>query len=270
MSRSFFQRILSQVKRVWGKEQTSSGVSEVQGNQRDKPIIADKSALLKWGDHVAKNIMRARADVIAVDSRISLRELVAVFKDTAYSRIPVYEGDLDQIIGVVYAKDLLGCFGIEDFPDWKKLMRPPFFIPENKRVDSLFADFQANNTHFAIVVNEYGAMQGIVTMEDALEDLLGEIHDEYDEPNGDGYTKMSDKVYVFEARTSIENVCKVLNIKEQQFEDIRNGADTLGGLLMAWHGAVPPPQTEITMNGIQFKVLAGSLQRIQSIQIILP
>lgn len=214
--------------------------------------------------------MRSRADMVAVEKSVSLHDLIKVFKETAYSRIPVYNDDLDHIIGIINAKDLLGCFEYQPYPNWHSKIRPAFFVPENKSIDSLFNEFQNRRTHFAIVVNEYGETQGIVTMEDALEELVGEIRDEYDEPNDGAPVQITDLDYVFEARTSIDDACRVLGIDVTQFEEARDGADTLGGLLMAAYGAVPPRDTEIVLNHLKFKVLDASNQRIETIQVTLP
>ena len=227
-------------------------------------------SIIKFGNTNVKNIMRSRIDIVAVDTRCSFTELIELLRDSNYSRIPVYEESLDKISGVIHTKDLIEHFDKDDSFDWHALMRTAFFVPENKKIDDLFAEFQNRRTHMAIVVDEYGGTSGLVTLEDVLEEIVGEINDEFDEPEDSGYTKVSDSIYIFDGRTSINDVYRVLDIDSSIFDEIRGGAETIAGMLLVINGTMPKKNAVISCKGFTFMVVNSSERRIETVKITLP
>lgn len=269
-SMHILQKILSPIRWVWNtaalQKQRSQSPTEPHVAQTDGTFATPQPT--RWGSFVVRNVMRERASIVAVEDSVSYGELVQTFRDTAYSRLPVYAEDLDHIIGVVYAKDLLGCD--VSSTDWRQLMRTPLFVPETRRVEDMFHDFQTQRTHFAIAVNEYGETQGIVTMEDVLEVLVGDINDEFVKPSEEVHTKINEFTYTFEGRAALGEACRAMGVDVHIFDHIRQGSESVGGLLMTvWEG-VPPTGTELDIEGFRFKVLNASKQRIWMVQVTLP
>lgn len=241
-------------------------VGDTKYAEQDIDIL---KGIVKFGNTTVKNIMCARVDVEAVDSSINFSELLAVLQNSNYSRIPVYEETFDKVLGIVHTKDLIEHFDKDDSFDWHSLIRPAFFIPENKKIDDLFNEFQHRRTHMAIVVDEYGGSSGIVTLEDVLEEIVGEINDEFDEPESQGYTKISEHIYIFEAKTSIQEACKIMDIEPELFEEARSSAETLAGLLLMIHGSMPKKNSQLLFQGIKFQVLSTTKRRIETIKVTL-
>jgi CBS domain containing-hemolysin-like protein len=187
-----------------------------------------------------------------------------------YSRIPVFEETFDKIAGVIHSKDLLEHFDKPEDYNWHNLIRPAFFVPESKKIDDLFGDFQIKRTHIAIVVDEYGGTSGIVTLEDVLEEIVGEINDEFDEPEDMGYSKVNDNTFVFEGRTSLIDVAKVLNLDPSFFDEDKEGAETIGGMLLLINGSMPKKNSVISIKNLNFTIVNASERRIENIRISLP
>ena len=208
----------------------------------DKTEISEESNILegiiRFGGETAKEVMTPRLDMVDLDISSTFKEVLDCVVENGYSRVPVYEDSRDNIKGILYIKDLLPHLKKEENFQWQNLIRPAYFVPETKMIDDLLRDFQANKIHIAIVVDEFGGTSGIVTMEDIIEEIVGEINDEYDEEER-SYVKVNDHTYVFEAKTLLSDFYKIVKIDSDTFEDIEGDADTLAGLLLEIKGEFP-------------------------------
>lgn len=225
--------------------------------------------LIKFGNIPVSQIMRSRIDVVAVDKNKSLRELLELVKDSGYSRIPVYEDSMDKISGIIYAKDLLMYLDEPQNFDWQQLIKPAFFIPDSKKLDDLLEDFQNKRIHMAVIVDEYGGTLGIVTLEDVLEEVIGDIKDEFDDVAEIDYKKIDNHNYIFEARTAINDVYKVLEIKDNIFDKIRGDADSLAGLMLEMNHDIPKEGDELEYENYKFIILEANATRVIRIKIII-
>ena len=184
-----------------------------------------------------------------------------------YSRIPVYQENGDNIRGILYIKDLLPHLSKPSTFRWQSLMRPPYFVPETKKIDDLMREFQENKIHIAIVVDEFGGTSGLVTLEDILEEIVGEINDEYDEENKT-YTKLNYNTYVFEGKTLLSDFCRILHIDDAEFADVEGDADSLAGLLLEIKGDFPSIHEKIDYKNYTFEVVEVEERRISRIKVI--
>ena len=238
----------------------------------DKDEISEESNILegiiRFGGETAKEVMTPRLDMVDLEITSSFKEVLDCVVENAYSRIPVYEDSQDNIKGILYIKDLLPHLKkAEDF-QWQSLIRPAYFVPETKMIDDLLRDFQANKIHIAIVVDEFGGTSGIVTMEDIIEEIVGEINDEYDEEER-SYVKINDHTYVFEAKTLLSDFYKVVKLDSDFFEDVEGDADTLAGLLLEIKGEFPKLHEKLEYEHIQFEVLEMDARRILKVKVVI-
>ena len=237
----------------------------------DKDDIKDEQTMLKgiirFGDETAKEIMTSRQDIVDIDIRSSFSEVIKSIIENNYSRIPVYQDNTDNIRGVLYIKDLLPHLGKSDSFRWQSLIRPPYFVPETKKIDDLLRDFQENKVHIAIVVDEFGGTSGLVTLEDILEEIVGEINDEYDEDEAT-YTKQSYNTYIFEGKTLLSDFCRILNIDDDTFDEVEGDADTLAGLLLEIKGDLPSVHERITYKNFDFEIYAVEERRISRVKVV--
>ena len=234
--------------------------------KKDSQIL---KGLIKFGNITVSQIMRSRIDVVAVDKSITLSQLLAMVKDSGYSRIPVYEESIDKISGIIYAKDLLLYLDETDSFDWQKLIKPAFFVPVSKKIDDLLEDFQNKRIHMAVIVDEYGGTLGIVTLEDVLEEVIGEIKDEFDDVAEIDFKKIDNNNYIFEARTAINDIYKVLDIKDDVFDEIRGDADSLAGLMLEINHDLPKEGDELTYKNYNFIILEANDTRIIRVKIVI-
>ncbi len=242
-------------------------VSREKGGRQEVDIL---KRIVQFGDVTVKQIMRSRVDVVAVDFRISFQELLRTIRQSEYSRIPVYDTDFDNVTGILYAKDLLGHMHDPKF-EWQQLIRTNMlYVPESKRINDLLKAFQTQRLHMAIVVDEYGGSQGIVTLEDILEEVIGDIKDEFDNEPEVVYKKIDDYTYLFEGKTLINDVCRITGLDTKIFDAVRGDADSIAGLLLEVMGQIPRPETELNFNQFKFKVISVSKRRIEQVQITLP
>jgi gliding motility-associated protein GldE len=242
----------------------------VKDTEFAKEDIGLLKSIVQFGNINVKNIMKARINVVALDKDSSFSEVMQTIRKSNYSRIPVFEETFDKIAGIIHSKDLLEHFDKPENYDWHKLIRNAFFVPESKKIDDLFGDFQSKRTHIAIVVDEYGGTSGIVTLEDILEEIVGEINDEFDEPEDMGYSKVNDHTFVFEGRTSLIDVAKVLNLDPSFFDEDKEGSETIGGLLLLINGSMPKKNSVICIKSLNFTIVNSSERRIENIRISLP
>ena len=193
--------------------------------------------IIRFGGETAKEVMTSRLDVVDLDIRTPFKDVLQCIIENAYSRIPIYSENRDNIKGILYIKDLLPHLNKVDFR-WQSLIRPAYFVPETKMIDDLLRDFQANKIHIAIVVDEFGGTSGIVTMEDIIEEIVGEIHDEYDDEERT-YAVLNDHTWVFEAKTQLTDFYKITKVDEEVFDEVAGDSDTLAGLLLELKGEFP-------------------------------
>ena len=238
----------------------------------DKNEISEESNILegviRFGGETAKEVMTPRLDIVDLEIQTPFSEVFDCVVENAYSRIPVYEDSRDNIKGILYIKDLLPYLKKgEDFA-WQNLIRPAFFVPETKMIDDLLRDFQANKIHIAIVVDEFGGTSGIVTMEDIIEEIVGEINDEYDDEER-MYVKLNDTTYVFEAKVLLSDFCKILKLDADEFEEVEGEADTLAGLLLEIKGEFPKLHEKLDFKNYHFEVLEKDARRILKVKVII-
>lgn len=237
----------------------------------DKKDIAEEQNMLKgiirFGGEMAKEIMTSRMDIVDLDMKASWNDVLTCIVTNNYSRIPVYQGTQDNIKGVLYIKDLMPHLGKPQGFRWQSLIRPPYFVPETKMIDDLLRDFQTNKVHIAIVVDEFGGTSGIVTMEDILEEIVGEINDEYDDEEKT-YQRLNQNTYIFEAKTLMSDFTKILALDEDYFETVEGEAETLAGLLLEIKGEFPVQGERIDYKRFTFDVLEMDQRRIVKVKVI--
>lgn len=236
----------------------------------DKNDIKDEQSMLKgiirFGDETAKEVMTTRQNIVDLDIRSTYPEVLKCIVENNYSRIPVYQDNTDNIRGVLYIKDLLPHLSKASNFRWQSLIRPPYFVPETKKIDDLLREFQENKVHIAIVVDEFGGTSGIVTLEDILEEIVGEINDEYDEEEK-FYSKLNYNTFIFEGKTLLSDFCKILNVDDEEFEEVEGDADSLAGLLLEIKGDFPSMHEKIDYKNYTFEVMQIEERRISKIKV---
>jgi len=234
-------------------------------SEEEKDIL---KGIVNYGNIPVKQIMRSRLDVNALDIEASFDEVLERVREWGYSRLPVYEESFDTVRGILYIKDLVPHIRSKDFK-WQETIRPPYFVPESKKLDDLMNDFQEKRVHMAIVVDEYGGSSGLVTMEDVLEEIFGEIKDEFDEDDF-SYSHLDERTYVFEGKTLLNDICRIIDIDTALFDDVRGDSDTLGGMLIEIQGKIPHIGSRISYNDFDFVVESADRRRIKRVKLILP
>lgn len=226
--------------------------------------------IIRFGEETAKEVMTSRLDMVDIEIKTPFSGVLKCVVENGYSRIPVYEDSRDNIKGILYIKDLLPYLGRGDEFKWQNLIRPALFVPETKMIDDLLRDFQANKIHIAVVVDEFGGTSGIVTMEDLIEEIVGEINDEYDDDERT-YVKLSDNVYVFEAKTLLSDFYKIVKVDSDEFEEVAGDSDTLAGLVLELKGEFPALHEVLEHRNFRFEVLEMNSRRILKVKVtILP
>ena len=232
-------------------------------SENEKNIL---KGIVKFGNITVKQIMNTRVDVHGVNEDTSFGELIATVRDLHYSRLPVYKEDLDNVVGMIHTKDMIAYLHQPDNYSWHGLMRQPYFVHEQKFIEDLLKEFQAKRIHFAVVVDEFGGTSGIVTLEDILEEVIGEIKDEFDEEES-GYKKIDDNNYIFEGRTMINDVCKIMELQTDTFDMMKGESDSLAGLVLEMAGEIPQPGSVVSSGEFEFGVLEVEKNRIQRVKV---
>ncbi len=237
----------------------------------DTKDIAEESKMLKsiirFGGEMCKEVMTPRVDMVDIDIRTPFPKVLECIVENNYSRIPVFQGSEDNIKGILYIKDLLPHLSKPANFRWQTLIRAPYFVPETKMIDDLLRDFQEHKVHMAIVVDEFGGTSGLVTMEDIIEEIVGEIHDETDEEEK-GYQRLNKNTWVFDGRTQLIDFSKVMQLEEDFFEEVEGDADTLAGLILELKGDFPELHERITYRQFTFEVTEMDERRIVSVKVI--
>ena len=237
--------------------------SDEEASQEEKNIM---KGIVKFGNITVKQIMRSRLDVSGVEYNSSLGELIKRVEELHYSRLPVYKNSLDEVVGIINTKDLIPCLNENEHFDWHPLMRQPYFVPEAKLIEDLLKEFQQKRIHFAVVVDEFGGTSGIVTMEDVLEEIIGDIKDEFDEEESRN-RKLDDQNYVFEGKTMIHDMCKTMRLPMDTFDAIRGESESVGGLVLELAGEFPTVNETIQSGDFNFTVLQADYNRIQLVKV---
>lgn len=222
--------------------------------------------IVKFGNTSVKQIMTSRIDVIAIDKQTSFDDVIKIILDSGYSRIPVFEENFDKISGVLYIKDLMPNLDHGKNFLWQNLIRPAFFVPENKKIDDLLKEFQEKKIHMAVVVDEYGGSSGVVSLEDIIEEIVGDISDEFDDEDV-FYSKLDDKNYVFQGKILMNDFYRVLEIEGEEFEEEKGDSDTLAGFILEIHGKIPKRNEKIYFKNYLFVIEAADSRRITSLKL---
>jgi len=222
--------------------------------------------IVKFGNKNVSEIMRPRVDVVALDIKTEFDEVIKIINDSGYSRIPVYIDSFDNVSGILYIKDLLAHSHKTKAFKWQTLIRPPFYVPDTKKISSLLEEFQKNKIHLAIVVDEYGGTSGIVTLEDILEEIVGDISDEFDEEEH-FFTKIDENTFVFDAKVLLGDFYRITNCDDTVFDEVKGDADTLAGLILELKGAIPKQNEEIKCKQFVFTIKQVDNRRIKEIKV---
>lgn len=237
----------------------------------EKSTPTDEKQMLKgiasFTEKEVSGVMMPRIDIVGIERNMEFSDMLATVITSGFSRIPVYEGTMDNVCGILYEKDLLPYLDAESY-EWQKLIRPAFFVPENRKINDLFRDFREKKIHIAIVVDEYGGTSGLITMEDVIEEIVGEINDEYDEEAQEKhYTKVDDHTYLFKAQTSLVDFCKVFGLDEDYFEPMQGEADTLAGLILEIEGRIPEVGFKFNFERFALEITDADTRKIIEVKV---
>ena len=224
--------------------------------------------IVNFGTLAVKQIMKSRMDISAVEYDLNFKELMDQVNASGFSRVPVYKESLDRIEGVLYLKDLLPFLDEQESFKWQKLIRPGFFVPETKKLDSLLKDFQNKRVHMAVVVDEYGGTSGLITLEDLIEEIIGDINDEFDEDNVP-FVKVDDYTFIFEGKTSLHDFCKAIGVEANAFDAVRGESESLGGLILEMNSALPKVADQITYDRFVFTIVSVDKKRIKRVRVMI-
>jgi len=237
---------------------------------KDASTTAEEQRILrgivKFGNFEVRQIMRPRTEVVGFDRDLTFKELLSSIVESGFSRVPVYENTLDRIVGVLNIKDVLPHISKEGF-DWHTLLRQPYFVPEAKKLDDLLKEFQAEQVHLAVVVDEHGGTSGIITLEDVIEEIVGEITDEFDDEDLI-YSKLDDRTWVFEGKAPLTDVYRVLGVDGQLFEDNKGDSGTLGGFILELTGRIPKKGERVDLQNYGFIVEASDNKRVRRVKVV--
>lgn len=267
-STTFTQRLVSKKNHLLSVDELEQALELTDNSE----IAGQKKMLegiIRFGDEAVKDIMTSRLDMVVLDIRAPYSEVLKCAAENAYSRIPVYGKTQDDIRGVLYIKDLIPHLNKGANFRWQSLLRQPFFVPETRKIDDLLCDFQAVKVHMAIVVDEFGGVSGLITLEDIIEEIVGEINDEFDEPEA-SYEQLDDNIYLFDGKTMLADFYKIASVDSDGFEDAAGGADTLAGLLLEVKGEFPRLHEKIVCNDVVFEVVEKNKHRIVKVKATLP
>jgi putative hemolysin len=238
-------------------------MSEEEATVEEKQIL---KGIQNFSNITVKQVMRSRLDVSGIDYNSSFTDVIKRLQDLHYSRVPVYKNNLDEIVGILQTKDLLPHVNDADGFHWQQLMRTPFFVPEHKLIDDLLKEFQQKRIHFAVVVDEFGGTSGIVTMEDVVEEIIGDIKDEFDEDESIN-KKIDESNYLFEGRTMVHDVCRIMNLPADTFDAVKGESESLAGLILELAERLPRVNDVLETGDFQFTVLEVSRNRIEKVKV---
>ena len=232
-------------------------------SKEEKDIL---KGIINFGSIKVKEIMKSRVDIVAFEIDESFEKISELINKSGYSRIPVFKETIDNIEGVLYVKDLLPHLNDKNF-DWTKKIRPAFFVPENKNIDVLFKDFQEKRVHLSLVIDEYGGVSGLVTLEDIIEEIVGDIKDEFDFEEDFYYKKIDSNTFLFDGKTSLNDLCKVLNIHKDFFDASKGESESLGGLILELNSKIPSVGDKIKFDSFIFTIMSVDNKRIKRVRV---
>ncbi len=255
-----------------GHNFTMSELSEAIDLTVDETAPEEEKMILKgiakFGEIEASEIMQSRVNVTSIDGALSFNEMKEIVLASGFSRIPVFEETFDKVLGILYIKDLLPYLDQNEKPDWPRLIRPAFFVPENKKINDLLQEFRTKKIHLAIVVDEYGGTSGIITLEDIIEEIVGEISDEFDKDEHQfKFKKISSLSYLFEAKTPLNDLCKILEITDDYFDEVKGESDSLGGLILEIEGVIPEKNTIVSYKQYEFTITDADTRKINEVKV---
>jgi putative hemolysin len=258
------------LERLFGSQRSAANSLEELDHAIDNDTTEEEKNILKgiikFGNITVKQIMKTRLDVSGIEDELNFGQLKQKIEELHYSRLPVYKKSLDEITGMIHTKDLIPHLNEPDEFDWRSLLRSPHFVHEHKMIKDLLQDFQSNRIHFAVVVDEFGGTSGIVTLEDIMEEVIGEIKDEFDEDEGSA-AKQADGSFIFEGRTMINDVCKALNLPVDTFDNVKGDSDSLAGLILELAGEIPKVNDIIICGDFEFNILEADSSRIKKVKV---
>lgn len=237
--------------------------NEKDTSEEEKKIL---KGIVRFGSIEVKQIMKPRLNVVAFEIETNFKDLLYRIIEAGFSRVPIYRETFDNVEGILFIKDLLPYINEKEDFEWQKLIRPPFFVPENKKIDDLLREFQNKKIHIAIVVDEYGGSSGLVTLEDIIEEIVGEINDEFDDDDIQ-YSKLDDHNYVFDGKTLLNDMYRILNIDGADFDKARGEADTLAGFIIETQGKIPAKNDVIAFENYTFKIEAADKRKIKTVKV---
>lgn len=231
--------------------------------EEEKNIL---KGIIKFGNITVRQVMRSRLDVHGIDADASFEELIKTVQEMHYSRFPVFKGNLDNVTGIIHTKDLIPH--LQEPPDfeWKGLIRLPFFVHEHKLIEDLLQEFQLKRIHFAVVVDEFGGTEGIVTLEDVLEEIIGDIRDEFDEDEGTD-SKIDENTFIFEGKTMVNDACRMMAVEVDTFDEVRGDSETIAGLILELAGEIPQLNQEIVCGDFHFEIQELDKNRIRKVKV---
>jgi putative hemolysin len=265
-STSFVQKKLSSKKLNLSVNDLSDALEITSASlSEEKKLLR---GIVKFGNIDVSEVMQPRMDIVAVEYNTTIKKLLSIIVESAYSRIPVYKDTLDNIKGVLYTKDLLPYLHETKSFKWQSLIKQAFFVPETKKIDDLLAEFQKNKIHLAVVIDEYGGTSGLITMEDILEEVIGEISDESDVDEESLYKKISNNIYLFEAKILLNDFYKITGTDDTAFDDVKGEYETLAGLLLELKGEIPMKNDRIEYRNFSFVIESVDKRRIKQVKVI--
>jgi gliding motility-associated protein GldE len=237
---------------------------EKKESKQDAKLLKD---IVLFGNIMVKQIMRPRTEVAFVDHELTFTELMEYIRETGYSRYPVYKENPDNIVGVLNIKDLIEHLNQDETFGWQSLIREPFFVPEGKKIDDLLREIQQNRKHLAIVVDEFGGTSGIITLEDIVEEVVGDITDEFDDASDSNFRKLDDRNFLVDGKTPLTEACELMEINPDTFSEVKGEAETLGGLILEFAGRIPKNGEELKLLNYKFTVISVTNNRIEKVKI---
>jgi len=264
LSSSFVKKRTTLIQKNLSMDDLSDALELTSDELQDEEKIL--KGIVKFGNISVSAIMCPRVDVTTIDIHSGFKEIIPAIIQSGYSRIPVYSGSFDNVVGILYAKDVLPYTDNHDSFKWQALLRPPYFVPETKKINDLLKEFQVKKIHLAIVIDEYGGTSGIITLEDILEEIVGEITDESDEER-ELFRQIDERTYIFEGKVLLNDFYKILEIEGDPFEDIRGESETLAGLILEMTGEIPQKNQIIEHGSYKFLIESADKRRIKEIRV---
>ena len=249
-------------------DKLSDALELTDKNETSKDEQKILKGIVSFGGMETKQVMRPRIDVFSVSKNINFEELIKQVREKGYSRVPVFEEKIDKVVGIIYLKDLFPHLSKKNY-DWNKLIREPYFVPENKKLDDLLKEFQQLKIHLAVVVDEYGGNSGIITMEDIVEEIVGELNDEFYQDDL-LYSKIDDNNYIFEGKTNLKDLYRAIKISDESlFENKKGDSETVAGFILEQIGYFPKKGSVLKINNVKFTIAEIDKKRIKKIKITL-